>query len=1187
MKKLLLSLAAVAMTATASWADVEKLVFDGENDIAGLKRQTTTSPTDMVKEVTYSQKDIDFKLEVTSGTGKGYALVNAGGATAGIYVSSSVESQITLTVPNGHITAAKLLLSGYALGTLEVTCNGSPISGVADGSLYSFSWSDDNGGETLTMSWPSTFLSRYIHSIELTYTPDLGGKEACGLAFSVASAQGIVGETFTPPTLENPNNLDITWSSSDESVATVAEDGTVTLLAPGKTTITATTEGNDDYAGGNVKYELSVVGAAKNIAELLTNAPANGNTVKVDFPVTVAFCNKSDIFVIGPDEGVAHFKDLTNQGSTSTTSTNAFKVGQVIDGGWIATNETNGGGEIIWNGTFTASDETVEVTYPVVTSVSADDNNRVLTLKDVTFEKMTSPGGDAPYESTGTLPDGTSYNFDNPYGLPSVPGATYDVSFVVAYTPKMSKLRLLVVSYDFNFPETFNITASDGVKVDPEDEMAKEVFKNAAYAFAVTGSSKSETVTLTVDVPEGWDGLIGAIKEMPGVGGMRKAKAFNWESLEDFKAEEDNEGFKEGNVIEIPVDGNYYTGQYYLYKADYIDTANPIQFLAKVDKTLEFPEIFGVKVNGKYDPMNVTQGIDEETNSYAISVSGLSEDETVSVEIEVPEDWDGFYGMSMSDYVPTDVETSKTNVKALAAVSDNESDWMSVEEFEAYPQFSAMKKDQNSFTFKVESDEEAAMLFLYKGDKVYMAQIAVEVNVGKVPTVPESIVVKADSDGITITDGIDEDTDAYYLQITGISENENVTLNFEVPEGWDGFVGGFFDMTGDMSARKARTLNPVEWAPLQNVAEEGMTTGKKFTVAADGETHIGMFMLYKGNQVDVANGFMVTVNVDKAPAFPEEFIVAVSDENITEISQDGDKEEYYINIEGESTKDTLTVTLDVPEGWDGFYSATMEDLTPAEGAFEPIESTWMSVEDLQKIYDGVKKGNSLTFKVGERNQGGLFFLYSGEKVYGTLIQVAVAINKSETPEPEAPAFPETFTYTVDPAPSEDGLVVEVNPMDEVYQVNISGKASVAKVTITFEVPEGWDGFIGMTDSEQDPEVGPIEPLMIKQKAPAEAEWVPVDEMLEFGMTKRNSLSFNVNGEEQFGQLYLYKGEMADQANLISVEFSVEGIESGINSIEAADSDARYFNLQGVEVKNPEAGVYVKVANGKVSKVTVK
>ncbi|MCH5326781.1 MAG: hypothetical protein J1E29_06220 [Duncaniella sp.] len=46
-------------------------------------------------------------------------------------------------------------------------------------------------------------------------------------------------------------------------------------------------------------------------------------------------------------------------------------------------------------------------------------------------------------------------------------------------------------------------------------------------------------------------------------------------------------------------------------------------------------------------------------------------------------------------------------------------------------------------------------------------------------------------------------------------------------------------------------------------------------------------------------------------------------------------------------------------------------------------------------------------------------------------------------------------------------------------------------------------------------------------------------------------------------------------------------DSALTEIEAADANARYFNLQGVEVVNPAAGVYIKVVDGNATKVVIK
>ncbi len=58
-------------------------------------------------------------------------------------------------------------------------------------------------------------------------------------------------------------------------------------------------------------------------------------------------------------------------------------------------------------------------------------------------------------------------------------------------------------------------------------------------------------------------------------------------------------------------------------------------------------------------------------------------------------------------------------------------------------------------------------------------------------------------------------------------------------------------------------------------------------------------------------------------------------------------------------------------------------------------------------------------------------------------------------------------------------------------------------------------------------------------------------------------------------------------DLANMTLTVTEKTSGIEGIEAENAPAVYYNLQGVEVENPENGVYIRVQGGKASKVLVK
>ena len=79
--------------------------------------------------------------------------------------------------------------------------------------------------------------------------------------------EGFVGDILDLPvvTILDPlevSGLPITWTSSDNNIATIdVENQKINLLKAGKTTITATFEGDETYKGCSANYELTVTAA--------------------------------------------------------------------------------------------------------------------------------------------------------------------------------------------------------------------------------------------------------------------------------------------------------------------------------------------------------------------------------------------------------------------------------------------------------------------------------------------------------------------------------------------------------------------------------------------------------------------------------------------------------------------------------------------------------------------------------------------------------------------------------------------------------------------------------------------------------------------------------------------------------------------------------------------------------------
>ena len=192
---------------------------------------------------------------------------------------SATGTVTNTTILTGISTGTSITIKVYASrwntdsGNLTVTYNGSsdtkaPSNSAITNTSNTYSSDDFSTSRDFSItkaegvtsfSIASSSKRIIIDKVEVVYD-DGPAKSANELAWSAASKNVTYSETpYNLPTLSNPHSLAIEYSSTNESVATVASDGTVTVKnVTGSTTISAHTDGDATYAAGTVSYTLNV-----------------------------------------------------------------------------------------------------------------------------------------------------------------------------------------------------------------------------------------------------------------------------------------------------------------------------------------------------------------------------------------------------------------------------------------------------------------------------------------------------------------------------------------------------------------------------------------------------------------------------------------------------------------------------------------------------------------------------------------------------------------------------------------------------------------------------------------------------------------------------------------------------------------------------------------------------------------
>ena len=175
------------------------------------------------------------------------------------------EAPELLVAKNGGSFSAKVALGGKSgemmlafkcNKKLTVTVEGATLGEVeSTGNDYLYPVTVAGGTSEITITFTQSQSSNArLDNIKLYQG---SAKKPAGLSWGKASTTLTIGEEVTL-VLSNENQLPVTYTSSDETVATIASDGTITLVAAGKTTLTAAFAGNDEYEAQTVSIDVTV-----------------------------------------------------------------------------------------------------------------------------------------------------------------------------------------------------------------------------------------------------------------------------------------------------------------------------------------------------------------------------------------------------------------------------------------------------------------------------------------------------------------------------------------------------------------------------------------------------------------------------------------------------------------------------------------------------------------------------------------------------------------------------------------------------------------------------------------------------------------------------------------------------------------------------------------------------------------
>ena len=257
----------------------------------GTVNSTASNLNTTAKTYTFSVDEVNYVWSYAGSTvGSGSPAVSIGnsdnkscikmGSSKSIYFNPVIFSTDAFT--NKAVTKVNVYLkhNGKKVGNLTVkqgttTIGTATTSESSDWINVTCSQTKKGAGGTLEIKY-EVAQAIYINKIEVWYE-DLGKATTTTIDASGITNTDVYTSTAAGSLSASVKEKDagtavagatISWTSSNENVAPIASDGTVTLKKRGSTTITASYEGNSTYAASSAEYVLTVTNSAPQVTDI-------------------------------------------------------------------------------------------------------------------------------------------------------------------------------------------------------------------------------------------------------------------------------------------------------------------------------------------------------------------------------------------------------------------------------------------------------------------------------------------------------------------------------------------------------------------------------------------------------------------------------------------------------------------------------------------------------------------------------------------------------------------------------------------------------------------------------------------------------------------------------------------------------------------------------------------------------